>query len=80
MGDISKIAHFRTLILGLRQGFRLLSLHAKAQVRLSASREARAMAKMPFYGVIWAIFEDVQSTWVIQAKLRRRLLFNNKQS
>ena len=61
MGDISKIAHFRTLILGLRQGLRLLSLHAKAQVRLSASGGARAMAKMPFYGVIWAIFEDVPS-------------------
>ena len=59
MGDISKIAHFRTLIIGLRQGLRLLSLHAKAQVRLSASSEARAKAKMQFYGVIWAILADV---------------------
>ena len=61
MGDISKTAHFRTLILGLWQGIGKLSMHAKAQVRLSASGEARAMAKMPFYGVIWAIFEDVPS-------------------
>ena len=56
MGDISKTAHFRTLILGLRQGLRLLSLHAKASVWGSQSNVKNA--------ILWsdlAIFEDVRS-------------------
>ena len=59
MGHISKTAHFRTWILWPMQGLRMLSMYAKAQVRLFASGEATAKAKMPFYEAIWPILEDV---------------------